>query len=206
MEIVLFTQRVEYIDSYKERRDCADQRIAEFIHEAGFLPVPVPNNAAIVERLARELKPIGIILTGGNSLTVYGGNAPERDLVDEMLIKTGIDQKIPVYGFCRGMQSILVHFGNELENVTGHVAVRHEIFGEINRKVNSYHNQACTKLKAGCGLVCVAKAQDGVVEAVRHTQYQIFATMWHPEREDIFDREDIQMVQNLFGRIENNKL
>ena len=45
MKIVVFTQRVEVVESYNERRDCADQRIAEFIVECGYIPLPVPNNA-----------------------------------------------------------------------------------------------------------------------------------------------------------------
>ena len=43
MKRVLFTQRVELVEAYKERRDCADQRIAEYINSCGFLPVPIPN-------------------------------------------------------------------------------------------------------------------------------------------------------------------
>ena len=205
MNIVLFTQRVELVESYNERRDCADQCIAEFIRVTGFLPIPVPNNVDIVEKYVNELKPAGIILTGGNSPVAYGGNAPERDNVDEKLIKAGIEQRIPVYGFCRGMQSILVYFGNKLENVSGHVAVRHDVNGEINRNVNSYHNQACTKLKEGCGLVPMARTEDGVVEAVRHTTYPIMATMWHPEREACFDQADIQMLKNLLYDNENRR-
>ena len=195
---VLFTQRVEIVESYQERRDCADQRIAEWISKAGFLPVPVPNNAKTAEDLVKVLGPAGIVLTGGNSLAAYGGNAPERDQVDEILIRTAIRQDIPVYGFCRGMQSILVYFGNRLEHVTGHVAVRHDIAGEINRSVNSYHNQACMELKEGCGLTCTARSEDGVVEAVRHLEYPIAATMWHPEREEGFDEDDIEMIRQLF--------
>lgn len=41
----------------------------------------------------------------------YGGNAPERDAVDHKLIELCIKNNIPVYGFCRGMQSILDYFG-----------------------------------------------------------------------------------------------
>ena len=197
MKVVLFTQRVECVERYNERRDCTDQRIAEFISGADFLPIPIPNNAKIVENMVKELKPAGIILTGGNSLTKYGGNAPERDRVDEKVIEMGVVQKIPIYGFCRGMQSILDYFGNQLENVTGHVAVRHVVNGDINRNVNSYHNQACVKLKEECGLVCMARAVDGVIEAVRHNIYPIMATMWHPERENGYDPEDIQMLKNL---------
>ena len=43
-DTVLYTQRVEIVESYGERRDCADQNIAKFISACGYLPVPLPNN------------------------------------------------------------------------------------------------------------------------------------------------------------------
>lgn len=198
MRTVLFTQRVEVIESYDERRDCADQRIADFILACGFLPVPVPNNSSIVKGLVDELTPIGIILTGGNSLVQYGGNAPERDAMDEQMIQIAVERKIPLYGFCRGMQSILVYFGNRLTSVKGHVAVRHALYGDSEREVNSYHNQGCVELNPHSGLECVFCTDDGVIESVRHKDYPIFATMWHPEREDKFSQIDIENVRKLF--------
>ena len=48
MEIIVFTQRVELVSAYQEKRDCADQRIAGFIKASGYLPVPLPNDACIV--------------------------------------------------------------------------------------------------------------------------------------------------------------
>ena len=65
MDTVLFTQRVEIIESYGERRDCADQDIARFIHVCGFFPVPVPNIKEIAYDMFMQLKPAGIVLTGG---------------------------------------------------------------------------------------------------------------------------------------------
>lgn len=200
MKKIIYTQRVEVIESYQERRDCADQRIADFLVACGYLPIPVPNNERIVPQLLDELKPDGIVLTGGNSLVKYGGNAPERDAMDVALIKVAIEKGVPVYGFCRGMQSILEYFGNELINVSGHVAVRHCLIGEqdIAYEVNSYHNQACVELKAGCGLQGIAKTEDGVIEAVQHVVYPIVGTMWHPEREKEYDVKDMERLRDLF--------
>ena len=42
-KIVLYTQRVEIIESYQERRDCVDQNIPRFLEECGYIPMPVPN-------------------------------------------------------------------------------------------------------------------------------------------------------------------
>ena len=200
MRNIIFTQRVEVIESYNERRDCADQRIADYIFKCGFLPIPVPNNVEIIDAILQNIRIDGIVLTGGNSLTVYGGNASERDAADHKLIEEGIKRKIPIYGFCRGMQSILHYFGNELVQVQGHVAIRHDVEGKIGRVVvNSYHNQACMNLAKGSGLEVLALAEDGVIEAVRHKEYPIIATMWHPEREVEYSEQDMDRMKELFG-------
>lgn len=201
MRTVIYTQRVEVIESYQERRDCADQRIADFINACGFLPIPVPNRADLAKQIIETLKPAGIILTGGNSLVTYGGNAPERDAMDKVLIGLAIQHKIPLYGFCRGMQSILSYFGNELGHVDGHVAVRHVVqSGGENYEVNSYHNQACKELKKDCELQIAARTSDGVIEAVRHERLPIVGTMWHPERETSYTQRDMNIVKELFNR------
>lgn len=205
MKIVLFTQRVEVIESYNERRDCADQRIAEFIRACGYLPVPVPNNPALALALIEELNPTGIILTGGNSLEKWGGNAPERDATDETYLKFAIENNIPVYGFCRGMQSILDYFGEELTSVKGHVAVRMNIIGvndpslgDFNREVNSYHNQGCVEI-TNPDVEVLAKSDDGVIKAIKVPKYNMLGTMWHPERETPFNEADIKMVKAHIG-------
>lgn len=201
MEIVIYTQRVEIIESYQERRDCADQRIADFIKQCGFLPIPIPNKSELAIEIVNSLNPVGIILTGGNSLEKYGGNAPERDAMDRVLINLAIAHAIPLYGFCRGMQSILDYFGNEIVNVDGHVAVRHFVCEGTERyEVNSYHNQACIQLERDCGLKAVSQTEDGVIESVEHECLPMAATMWHPEREKKFEDKDIERVRALFER------
>ncbi len=199
MNTVVFTQRVEVVESYNERRDCADQRISAFLASCGYVPIALPNDAALALRIVETVKPSGIVLIGGNSLVKYGGNAPERDETDKALIACAVSKKIPLYGFCRGMQSVLDYFGESLVNVQGHVAVRHRLVGEcwIGREVNSYHNQACLQVRSS-ELETLAATDDGVVESVRHRTLPIAATMWHPERETPFSADDIQFVHNLF--------
>lgn len=200
--IVIFTQRVETVESYNERRDCADQRISEFIRTCGYLPVPVPNNERIAVDFVKELNPIGIMLTGGNSLVRYGGNASERDETDRALLQQAVEKEIPLYGFCRGMQSILDYFCNKLVNVSGHAAVRHKVAGiQGSIEVNSYHNQGCVKLDSD-ELEVIMQSADGVIEKIKHKVLPIFGTMWHPEREIPYRNEDVYMVKNLFGGIE----
>lgn len=197
MKIVLYTQRVEVVEKYGERRDCADQNIPRFIEACGYLPVPLPNIKDIAEKLIEQIHPSGIILTGGNSLVEYGGDAPERDETENRILDVSLERDIPVYGFCRGMQVILDYFGCELEQVQGHVAVRHKISGVLGElEVNSFHNQACCKVNDP--LEALAQTQDGVIEAVRHREKHIYGTMWHPEREEYFQTSDIRSIKQLF--------
>ena len=199
MEIVLYTQRVEIIKSYGERRDCADQNIPRFIEACGYLPVPMPNIWSIAENMMAYMKPSGIVLTGGNSLGKYGGDAPERDELEKRELDFALQHEIPVYGFCRGMQVIVDYFGCELEEVQGHVAIRHKIFGKLGMlDVNSFHNQACKMVKPP--LEALAWTEDGVIEAVGYKEKSILGTMWHPERENGFCKADIERVVNLFGK------
>lgn len=198
MKIVLYTQRVEIVKSYGERRDCADQNIPRFIEACGFLPVPVPNIWKTAVNMAEDLKPSGILFTGGNSLVKYGGDAPERDDAEKRLFEYALEHGIPVYGFCRGMQVMLDYFGCRLEVVKGHVAVHHKISGKMGAlEVNSFHNQACFHVNSP--LEVLAQTEDGVVEAICSREKHLLGTMWHPEREQPFMELDIERVQQLFG-------
>ena len=200
MKSVIYTQRVEVVESYKERRDCTDQRIADFLVSCGYLPVPLANVAGIAEEYLRKLNPVGILLTGGNSLCQYGGNAPERDAMDEKLLHLAETKMIPVLGICRGMQSIVNHFGGVLEDVTGHVAVKHTLQGSMGgRIVNSFHNQACKEVGTETRLQVLASTEDNVIEAVKHKDFPIVGIMWHPEREETYCAEDIELLKGLFG-------
>ena len=199
MKKIIFTQRVEVVASYNERRDCADQRISSLLNACGYIPIPIPNNIELIHSFVEHIAPDGIVLTGGNSLVKYGGNAPERDAVDSALISTSIDKHIPLYGFCRGMQVILDYFGESLDTVKNHVAIRHKLMGQesFTRIVNSYHNQACLSVQ-NPDLEILAKTEDGIIEAIKHKKHPIMATMWHPERESPFDKADLDFIKNIF--------
>ena len=198
-KIVFYTQRVEIVEAYGERRDCTDQNIPKLLLDCGYLPLAVSNMCKDLDELF-DLNTAGILLTGGNSLVKYGGNAPERDMMEKWLIDKAIVKGVPVFGFCRGMQVILDYFGCNLRNITGHAAVYHKICVEDGSiMVNSYHNQGCMELTTGSGLMEMASAEDGVIEAVRHISYPIYGIMWHPEREKIWHKRDTDLIMNLFG-------
>lgn len=199
MKKIVFTQRVDVIEGYGERRDGADQRVAAFIRACGFLPIPIVNNPDIVSVFVDDVKPDGILFTGGNDLVSYGGNASERDETERLLLEYAVKKDIPLLGICRGMQMIADCYGTKLEKVDGHVRTKHQIDGLISRDaVNSYHGWGITDVILP--LVAASRSKDGTVEALKHNKYKIAAIMWHPERGKTFSKEDIDLIANFFNR------
>lgn len=198
MKKILYTQRVEIIKEYRERRDCADQRLPDFLFACGYCPVAVPNLPEYIVGLAERLCPSGIFFSGGNNLAKCGGEAPERDETEKLLTGWAISHNIPIFGICRGMQFLSDYFGGEIVPIEGHAGTRHAVTGAISRKsVNSYHNFAVLELPKRVEVL--ARAEDESVEAFRHEDYSVMAVGWHPERETPYLNSDIRMVQQVFG-------
>ncbi|PEO82738.1 hypothetical protein CN558_22265 [Bacillus wiedmannii] len=195
---ILISQRVDIIAEYGERRDALDQRWASFLRKTRALPFPVPNDRQSLLEILKTVPPDGILLTGGNNPVKYGGNAPERDEIDALLIDYSVAYKVPLIGVCRGMQSIILYFGGSLKKMDGHIAVRHQVNGQINRIVNSYHALA-TDIVPPC-LEVIAYSEDGLVESVKHSTLPIMSIMWHPEREKEFDKDDIELFCNIWNK------
>lgn len=201
MKKILYTQRVEIVPAYGERRDCADQRLVEFLSACGFLPIAAPNVPAIAESLAEGVLPEGILFTGGNSLAAYGGDAPERDETEARLLAWARRRGCPVFGICRGMQFLFHQYGGTLSPLDGHVAVRHGVRGAWRQGlVNSYHTlSAVFDGEAEKVWKKTAVAEDGAIEAMVHRFEPVAAVMWHPERESGFCREDVELMKSFFG-------
>ncbi len=198
MRTILLSQRVDVVESYQERRDCLDQRWCGFVEACGYRPVPVMNTLEDMEGFVKDMSPAAIILTGGNDLVRYGGNAPERDEAEKRLLICGLSRHIPVIGVCRGMQFITDHFGGELCRVSGHVARRHMLAGEIIREVNSYHGFAAAGPPDGFDVL--ARAEDGVIEAMVCREKRVLAIMWHPEREAPYKPADVGLFTSFISQ------
>jgi len=141
MKLIAVSQRVDIHVTRNERRDALDQNWFSLLFKAGFLAVALPNNNRAVEELFKELPISGVIFTGGNDLLEYGGDAPERDEMEFLLLTYLIEQRIPVLGVCRGMQLMQSFWGIPLQKVSNQVLVKQEI--KINHElewVNSFHH------------------------------------------------------------------
>jgi gamma-glutamyl-gamma-aminobutyrate hydrolase PuuD len=197
MKAVAITQRVSVVPAYGERRDCLDQSWTKFLAACGLLPVLLPNVTETALALCEWAGIAGMVLTGGNDLAVLGGDAPERDAVENALLDLAERRGLPVLGVCRGMQVIQQRFAIVLCRVEGHVAQRQviRIDGEP-RVVNSYHHFGAFDSRPPLDVWAVAA--DGIVKAIRHSAQPVTGIMWHPERCAPYSSADIAMFREVF--------
>ena len=150
----------------------------------------------------------GLVLQGGADISplAYGEQPlkpewegdPMRDRYEIDLVQAFMAERKPVLGICRGAQMINVALGGSLhQDIPAHRSddydqhaheVRLEpgsglakLYGETGpRRVVSIHHQAIRRLAPG--LKVEARAEDGVIEAVRGTgPSYLCAVQWHPE-------------------------
>ncbi|MEM6637402.1 MAG: gamma-glutamyl-gamma-aminobutyrate hydrolase family protein [Pseudomonadota bacterium] len=190
------TMRVAEATGYKETRDALASDWPVYLHatipDATWLYLP-NIGAAGAASYCEALGVTGLILSGGEDPGVHlHRDETERGLLD--WAQTGTR---PVLGVCRGMQLMAQRAGASLVPVSGHVATRHRIAGEITREVNSYHAiglEACPN-----GYEVLARADDGSIEALGHQVLPWECWMWHPEREALADSSDVMRMRKVFG-------
>jgi putative glutamine amidotransferase len=134
----------------------------------------------------------------------------DRDATTLPLIRAALDEGLPLFAICRGMQELNVALGGTLQanvqELPGRMdhrrpehddldvqygpkhsieiadrSVLHGILGTHSIEVNSLHSQGLDRLAPGIALE--AWAEDGTPEAVQVTNAKDFAlaVQWHPE-------------------------
>jgi N5-(cytidine 5'-diphosphoramidyl)-L-glutamine hydrolase len=198
MKKVAITQRVSIVTQYGERRDCLDQAWPRFLAACGLMPLALPNVMEVAMGLCTDADVSGLVLTGGNDLAALGGDAPERDAVENALLDLAEQRGLPVLGICRGMQLIQQRCAIPLRRVEGHVMQQQVISvdGET-KEVNCYHRFAAHESRPPLDVWAVAP--DGVVKAVRHSGRAIIGIMWHPERCTPFLPSDVALFRQVFA-------
>ena len=133
-----------------------------------------------------------------------GSVDPERDAFELALYAAFREAGKPVLGVCRGCQVLNVAHGGKLHQHLPSVPGTHQhdqrdlrgfpshtveleagsrlaaAYGATRVRANSYHHQAISEV--GAGLRAVARAGDGVVEAVEaESGPLVVGVQWHPE-------------------------
>ena len=169
---------------------------------AGGIPVILDQytDKDVIESLLPRLD--GILFTGGVDLNpkLYGEEidpkcgeiAEVRDAFEALLMSVVEQSDMPVFGICRGIQSLNVLSGGSLhQHIDSHQDVRHDvkieegtrlhsIIGKTTVYANSFHHQ-CVKVPAP-GMIVTAHAEDGTIEAIERPGERFFVgVQWHPE-------------------------
>ncbi len=200
------------------------------IEQAGGLPIIIPASVSIqtLDEIYQRLD--GVLLPGGGDVNpqIYGQEAhPTLDSVDDVrdaleirLTRKAVEDDLPLFGICRGIQVMNVALGGTLiQDIPSMVegAVRHTIdkekegrgkrlhsvrieegthletiFSEPILPVNSIHHQALGDVAPGA--VVTAYSEDGLKEGIEvPDKHFVVGVQWHPE-----DMQDDPHMRELF--------
>ncbi len=208
MKKIAITQRLILNENYYELREALDVNWSLLFKELNFLPIVLPINYNFKEYFD-NINIDGIMLTGGNDLNNINKSKEsyQRDNFEKKLIEYAIINNIPVFGVCRGMQIIAEFFGANFIEVDNQVATRgtlkvnkesryFNILEKLN-KVNSYHNYAIKKLSNDW--LISSRNNEDIIKSIEHKKYKIFGQMWHSEREQPFDENELKLIECFFN-------
>lgn len=178
---IAISQRLMENSSYVELRECLALEWGIFFNKylKDYLPLPLSYEIDFTRYIPYIS---GVILSGGNDLFIIDNNKINniRDSYEIKIIELCIAHKIPLLGICHGAQIVSSYFDSDFDRQDGHIGNHKIIADNKEYEVNSYHNYCITKL--GDELESLAKC-GSTIEAFRHKRYDIYAMMWHIERE-----------------------
>ncbi len=203
------------------------------IERAGGVPLILPVTRE-PEVIARYLGVVdGLLLSGGVDVHPdhYGHDPHEflgdvdhdRDATEMPLIRAALEQDVPIFAICRGIQALNVALGgtlyqdlpSELASEIIHAQDKHDlarhetchaiaiephtriadIVGGKTMRVNSFHHQALRDVAEP--LIVTATASDTVIEAVESGRHRyVLGVQFHPEETAAHDVAS----QKLFDR------
>lgn len=188
------------------------------VSEAGGVPVVLPPSVSLRAAEALLDSVDGLLLSGGPDLEPayygegpipeLGTTIPDWDALEMALLGLALEQGMPIFGICRGMQMLNVALGGtlyqDLPSQLGADVLNHwqttskrqvthevEVMGDshlariTNRQtveVNSYHHQGIKGLADA--LTVAARSVDGVIEALESRDFSerwLVGVQWHPE-------------------------
>jgi putative glutamine amidotransferase len=175
-----------------------------------------PDAETLTDRFA------GLLILGGADIdpALYGerphpatyGTDPDADRYEIAAVRTALDSGAPIVGICRGMQVMNVACGGTLVQDLGKETPHHgppsaimitqrvhiapgsrldHILGRPEVAVRTGNHQAVREVADGFAVV--ARASDGVIEAIEHATCWAVGVQWHPE-DPLADAGDLAAI------------
>lgn len=204
-------------------------RAVRAIEAAGGTPTLVDIGAPDRDPAALLGQFAGLLLLGGADIdpALYGapphpatyGVDADADRYEIAAARGALDRGTPLVGICRGMQVLNVAAGGTLLQDLGaespHLGppetlmvtqpvqlVPDSRLGRILQRpevlVRSGHHQAVERVADGFAVV--ARAEDGVIEAIEHANTWAIGVQWHPEDPDADGRDLAAIAHALVAR------
>lgn len=170
----------------------------QFIYGFGRPVVILPEN---YDDFKEIYKLDAVVLPGGadvdsrrySKAPMYGNYNPNIYLEHfDANILPALLGNIPIFGICRGLQTLNVVYGGSLKNLWFHpysnydMDEAHKVMAAGEKKemgVNSFHHQGISKLADNFSKEAVSNDKfEAVIEAISDFRKRIFAVQWHPER------------------------
>lgn len=120
-----------------------------------------------------------------------------------------IEQSIPVFGVCLGLQGIVEYFGGDLDTLTIpmhgkaseiHVLNKHPLFNGLKDTFTAgrYHSLHARRSSMPDVLSVTAATDDGIIMAVSHQSLPIHAVQFHPETIlSLADQAGLKIISNV---------
>lgn len=156
----------------------------------------LPNTISLDE--LREIKPDALVISPGP-----GSPSDPKDIGNCLEIIREMGKEIPLLGVCLGHQAINVAFGglvrrSKVGPVHGKSSkVLHtesEIFSALGSPFDAGRYHSLEIGEPALGIKVTARAEDGTIMAVEHSQYPIYGLQFHPE--SVLTPEGLKIVKN----------
>lgn len=145
-----------------------------------------------------------------NDLNLSKGIHALMDEVDKQIMEHAVKYTKPVFGICRGIQSIAAFLDGKLSQDLAYDNLSHPLIEEHLHTVkkvsnfglcqylpdeflvNSYHHQAVSIVPTDFEILLM---NGDVIEAIEHKNLPIFGVQWHPER---YPSEETRIIFDYF--------
>ncbi len=182
--------------------DFLDHNWINFFNKKNYYFKIIPNSIKSTNKILNEKKKIDlIILPGGNDLFNNQKLTKIRLEVEKKLIKFSINKKIPLLGVCRGMQVLNYYFGGTIVKIKGHmkskslIYMKNNLFKKNKISVRCFHNFCISPQSVSKEFENLGFDKENNIEMFQHLKHNLMGVMWHPERENNFDKLNVIINQ-----------